>query len=154
MSIEKRSYIEILYIDKGDVKYLEKESLRYEPFIIEEQAIQGFRFFDKDSNGKKINISSWTYLGKKISIEDVEKLYGNNPEYSILIDNIKRNKEEVCITRAGLLKILERGDMTYEDYLTCFQNHYEMLKRLSENLNRNNSENEDTYQVNNLKVKK
>lgn len=92
---------------------------------IEERSI-GFRFFDKDFvidgeeqyAGKVSNITNWFYIGKRLTFTEVQKRFGNNPKYRILIDNMRSNNiSSVCMTQYGNFMPMEDGDLTLEEYI-------------------------------------
>ena len=61
------------------------------------------------------NTSNWIYFGLRFSAKEIKKRYGNDPSYSILINNIEDN-DYVCYTQAGSFLKMNDGDNTFEEY--------------------------------------
>lgn len=92
---------------------------------VSENAI-GFRFVeqefvidgDEEFKGKEKNYTNWFYIGKRLTLADVEKRFGKDPKYSILISNMKNNHiDSVCMTRFGNFMSMENGDITLDEYI-------------------------------------
>lgn len=121
----KKSYVEKIY--RG-VLFSESSSSEVEerdPMKIENDGeMQGFRFYDKEFvvdgeksfGGEKSNFSKWIFLGKRLSLDEVKALYGNNPDYRILISNMEENGYQyVCYTQVGSFLPMQEGDMTFDE---------------------------------------
>lgn len=122
--VVKKSYVEKLYrgffvCDSAFIEISERDPMKVE----NDGIMEGFRFFDKKFfiNGKNIggldlNYSNWIYFGKRMSLAQVKELYGSNPDYRVLINNMENNKDKyVCHTQNGSFLIMEKGDMTYDE---------------------------------------
>lgn len=86
----------------------------------------GFRFYEKEFvidgeeqfEGKTKNRTSWFYIGKRLTFDEVQKRFGNDPKYTTLISNMKYNNiSSVCMTEYGNFMPMENGDMTLEEYI-------------------------------------
>lgn len=123
MKIISKSYVEKIYrgilFSEASISEVEER----DPMKIENDGkMQGFRFYDKEFvvdgeksfDGEKSNFSKWIYYGKRLSLDEVKALYGNNPKYSILISNMEGNGYQyVCHTQVGSFLPMQEGDMTF-----------------------------------------
>lgn len=120
-----KSYIEKIYRGIFVSEASTIEVIKRDPMQIKNDGkMQGFRFYDKEFvvDGKKsyegeiTNYSNWIYFGKRLSLNEVKRLYGNNPDYRILIRNMENNNYQyVCHTQVGSFLPMEEGDMTFDE---------------------------------------
>lgn len=122
-----KSYVEKIYrglivSETSTTEVAERDPMK----IANDGSMQGFRFYDKefviDGNksydGETSNYSNWIYFGRRMSLEQVKELYGNNPDYRILISNMENNNYEyVCHTQVGSFLPMENGDMTFDELI-------------------------------------
>lgn len=120
-----KSYVEkiyrgLLFSEPSTTEVAERDPMKIE----NDGSMQGFRFYDKEFvvdgeksyDGETSNYSNWIYFGKRMSLEQVKKLYGNNPDYRILISNMEcNNYQYVCHTQAGSFLPMEEGDITFDE---------------------------------------
>lgn len=120
-----KSYIEKIYRGIFVSEASTIEVIKRDPMQIKNDGkMQGFRFYDKEFvvDGKKsyegeiTNYSNWIYFGKRLSLNEVKRLYGNHPDYRILIRNMENNNYQyVCHTQVGSFLPMEEGDMTFDE---------------------------------------
>lgn len=73
-----------------------------------------YRFCDRKLLTRKFkNYSSYTYIGKAYTLEEVERYF---PEADILISNMKIHECNTCVrTRMGNWQLLKEGDTVIEE---------------------------------------
>ena len=142
-----KSYVEKIYRGLLFSEPSVKEVTERDPMKIQNDgSMQGFRFYDKEFvidgektyDGKTSNYSNWIYFGKRMSLAQIKELYGNNPDYRILISNMENNNYEyICHTQAGSFLPMENGDMTFDEYIsinTKEKNAIEMFEKLKQHI--------------------
>ena len=122
-----KKYVEYLYpgllmTETSSVEIGHSDPMKVE---LKKRAI-GFRFYEKDFididgeqfEGKIHNRTNWFYIGKRLTIEEVQSRFGNMPKYEILISNMKCNQiSSVCMTEYGNFMPMEEDDVTLEEYV-------------------------------------
>ncbi len=126
-----KTYVEKLYgkISKGSFvgESLVNEVEKRNPMEIKnDDKIQGFRYFDveyivddkKVYTGNKQKYSNWIFFGKRYSLEEIKKTYGNLFEYKELINDIELiGYKYVCLTQTLSIVPMDEGDLTYDEYI-------------------------------------
>lgn len=123
-----KTYVEKLYRGFLFNECLSQVISERNPMLIENDGkMQGFRFYDEEYvvdgettyQGRTSNYSSWIFFGRRYSYDEIMEMYGNNPNYSILIDNMQRNHfDYVCQTQVGTFLPMGEGDMTFDEYVS------------------------------------
>ena len=132
-----KTYVEKIYRSLLFSESSIKEVTERNPMQIENDGkMQGFRFYDKEYvvddektyDGKKSNYSRWIFFGKRYSLDEIKAIYGNNPDYRILISNMEVNGYNyVCYTQAGSFLPMEEGDMTFDEYIAEYSKEKETM---------------------------
>ncbi len=126
-----KTYVEKLYgkISKGSFvgESLVNEVEKRNPMEIKnDDKIQGFRYFDveyivddkKVYTGNKQKYSNWIFFGKRYSLEEIKKTYGDLFEYKELINDIELiGYKYVCLTQTLSIVPMDEGDLTYDEYI-------------------------------------
>ncbi len=119
--------------------------------IANDKSITGFRFYDKefivDGNkvygGKKSNYSNWIYFGRRLSLEELKKLYRNNLYIRMLIRFMeKHDYKYVCHTQVGSFLPMGNGDLTIDEVIAQMQEDKDLqAKKMFNKLDEHNGEN-------------
>lgn len=122
-----KSYVEKIYRGILFSEPSVEEVTERDPMQVENDGqMQGFRFYDKEYvvdgeksyDGETSNYSNWIYFGKRFSLDEIKAKYGTNPDYRILISNMKCNGYNyVCHTQVGSFLPMEEGDMTFDELI-------------------------------------
>lgn len=123
-----KKYVEYLYPGLIVSETSRKEIDHTDPakVIVDENTI-GFRFVeqefvidgDEEYKGKEKNHTNWFYIGKRLTLAEVKRRFGNNTEYSILISNMENNNiNSVCMTKFGNFMPMEDADITLDEYIS------------------------------------
>lgn len=147
-----KSYVEkiykgLIFSETSTTEVVERDPMK----IVNDGSMQGFRFYDKEFvvdgdksySGEKSNYSNWIYFGRRLSLEQVKELYGNNPDYRILISNMENNDYKyVCHTQVDSFLPMRNGDITFDELIAQKQEDKEskvknMFDKLREYIGKN-----------------
>ena len=94
---------------------------------------EGFRFYEKNSKGERINTSCWYFVGKRLRETEIKRYsyYSQDSRYQKILSDMKEKKiSSVCITQNGSILPMESNDMTFEEYKQNLENEREKSKEL------------------------
>lgn len=131
-----KSYVEKIYKDilfsRSSIAEVEEKNPMQ---VANDGLMQGFRFYDKEIvvdgeksyDGEKSNYSNWIYFGKRMSLAQIKELYGEDPDYRILISNMEiNNYEYVCHTQVDSFLPMGEGDMTFDELVATKEQNKEV----------------------------
>lgn len=120
-----KSYVEKIYGGFIFSESTTEEVTERDPMkITNDGSMRAFRFYDRQFvvdgnniyNGERTNYSNWIYFGRRLSLEQVKELYGNDSNYKTLIMNMESNEYRyVCQTQDGSFLPMENGGMTFDE---------------------------------------
>ena len=142
-----KKYVEYLYpgLIVSETSRSEIEHNDPEKVEIKEHCV-GFRFIEQDFvidgkeqyDGKTRVTSNWFFIGKRLTLDEVKKLYGNDPSKRTLIDNMEFNDiKSVCMTQFGNFMPMQDEDMTLDEYIAKHnkeQNAIKMFENLKKHI--------------------
>lgn len=139
--VEEKDYLEIKYNDDKDPVVLEVYDWSLEN-VIDSENVKRVRFFKLRNNmegSRIVRTSPWIYYGKRIDIKTAKEMFGNNPEYEILLGNIERNKLSAFHSQSGDLLILDEENLTCDEYNEKYKEHKIKMAELQERLENDSS---------------
>ena len=123
----RKTYVKKLYPGLIFSDFKTEEVTSRDPLKIDNDGrMQGFCFFDivcivdkgETYSGTCVNYSNWYFFGQRLSLEEVITKYGNDPDYRVLIGNMKANDlKYVCHTQMGYFLPMETGDLTIDEVI-------------------------------------
>lgn len=115
-----KSYVEKVYYDKSSSIY--ELSIRDPLQVKNDGKVVKFRFYDEELDYgnmcylNKVNVSSWYYLGKRLSLEEIKNLPRNLFINTLIVDMENSNCKYACKTRVGAFVMMEEDAVTFEEY--------------------------------------
>lgn len=119
----------------SDIKIEEVKSKEPELFL-NDNIVQAIRFYDieyiidkdKTYSSEKENVTNWIYYGRRMSVAELKRIYGNDPKYSTVISTAEVSGcEYVCITKCGVVLLMNDTDITFEEYISKKQKSKEKI---------------------------
>ena len=113
-----KKYIEYLYMGIIKPRVETFEALNDEPseVVLKKDSV-GFRFYEKNEKGKKINYSNWYLDGERISLEEIIEKNVYDPRYSYIVKNmILSDIKYVCKTKKLNFIPMSEEDITLDEY--------------------------------------
>ena len=110
----------------SDIKIEEVKSKEPELFL-NDNIVQAIRFYDieyiidkdKTYSSEKENVTNWIYYGRRMSVAELKRIHGNDPKYSTVISTAEESGcEYVCITKRGVVLLVNDTGITFEEYIS------------------------------------
>lgn len=131
--------IKIEEVNNWDVREIAEEGIKYVEFYTES-------FYEKNNEKYDVRVlrfSPKVFFGKRIDLDTAKKLFGDNPNYQILLGNIERNNCGACCSESGdELYLIEENNLTYDEYLSEYLEHEKACESFREYLASLNQEGE------------